>query len=142
MVAKTAAAAAPIRRSFTTYVEDRERMTKQAFSAIQKEGPAAAFETCRVLAQEIDAGLWDKQPEHFCNILWLAEFQVSLERAAFVLDENIRQAANGSGTSPGTINEVDDIRQVSSVEDERRDVHDGIDLHPSRRYASRLPGVR
>ena len=141
MVAKTAAAAAHIRRSFTTYVEDRERMTKQAFSAIQKEGPAAAFETCRVLAQEIDAGLWDKQPEHFCNILWLAEFQVSLERAAFVLDENIRQAANGSGTSPGTINEVDDIRQVSSVEDERRDVHDGIDLHPSRRYASRLSGV-
>ena len=137
MVAKTAAAAAPIRRSFTTYVEDRERMTKQAFSAIQQEGPAVALETCRVLAQEIDSGLWDKQPEHFCNILWLAEFQVSLERAAFVLDENIKQVASGSGTSPGTINEVD---QLSSA-DERHDVHDGINLHPSRRYASRLPGL-
>ena len=79
----------------------------------------------------------DKQPEHFCNILWLAEFQVSLERAAFVLDENIRQVASGSGTSPGTINEVD---QLSSA-DERHDVHDGINLHPSRRYASRLPGL-
>ena len=139
MVAKTAAAAAaaPIRRSFTTYVEDRERMTKQAFSAIQKEGPAVALETCRALAQEIDSGLWDKQPEHFCNILWLAEFQVSLERAAFVLDENVRQVASGSGTSPGTINEVD---QLSSA-DERHDVHDRINLHPSRRYASRLVGL-
>jgi hypothetical protein len=110
-------------------------MTEEALSAIQKEGPAIALETCRVLAQEIDSGLWDKQPEHFCNILWLAEFQVSLERAAFVLDENIRQVASGSGTSPGTLNEVDHIRQLSSAKDEPRDAHDGTNLHPSRRYA-------
>src|SRR5258708_12086434 len=103
MVAKTAAAAAPIRRSFTTYVEDRERMTKQAFSAIQKEGPAVALETCRVLAQEIDSGLWDKKPEDFCNILWLAEFQVCLEPAAFLLHENIRQVARDNRPPPPTL---------------------------------------
>ena len=58
-----------------------------------------------------------------------------LERAAFVLDENIRQVASGSVTSPGTINEVDHIRQLSSAKDEWRDVHDGTNLHPSRRSA-------
>ena len=85
------------RRRFNTYVKDRERMTRQALSAIQKKGSAAALEMCRVLANEIDSDLYEKKPEHFFDISWLAEFQVCLERAVSVLDENVTQVGSLSG---------------------------------------------
>ncbi len=111
MVPKAAVGMTPNRRKFNTYVKDRERMTKQALSAIQKKGPAAALETCRVLAKEIDSDLYGKKPEHFFDISWLAEFQVCLERAASVLDKNVRQVASGRG-APG--NEVEHSRPRDS----------------------------
>jgi hypothetical protein len=98
MVGKAAAGMTPNRRKFTTYVKDRERMAKQALSAIQQKGPAAALEMCRVLANEIDSDLYEKKPEHFFDISWLAELQVWLERAVSVLDENLTQVGSLSGT--------------------------------------------
>ena len=80
--------AAPNRRKFKAYLNDRERLTKKALSAIQKIGPAAVLETCRVLADQINTDLCGKRPEHFSDILWLAEFQVCLERAALVLKKD------------------------------------------------------
>ena len=93
----------PNRRKFATYVKDRERMAKQALSAIQKEGPAAALETCRALANEIESDLYEKKPDHFFDISWLAEFQLCLERAVSVLDKNVTQVASLSVSG----NEVD-----------------------------------
>jgi hypothetical protein len=98
MIQKAAVAMTRNRRKFTTYVKDRERMTKQALSAIQKKGPAAALEMCRLLAKEIDSDLFKKKPEHFFDISWLAEFQVCLERAVSVLDGNVMQVGSLSGT--------------------------------------------
>jgi hypothetical protein len=114
MATKAAVGMTPNRRKFNTYVKDRERMTKQALSAIQEKGPAAALESCRVLAKEIDSDLFRKKPEHFFDISWLAEFQVCLERAASVLDKNVRPVANGRGGSSATANEIDRIRSRDS----------------------------
>jgi hypothetical protein len=108
----------PNRRKFTTYVKDRERMAKQALSAIQKKGPAAALEMCRVLANEIDSDLYEKKPEHFFDISWLAEFQVCLERAVSVLDKNVTQVASLSGPE----NEVDHFDHGIPAADEQRSV--------------------
>jgi hypothetical protein len=99
MIQKVVAAMTRNRRKFNTYVKDRERMTKQALSAIQKKGPAAALEMCRLLAKEIDSDLYEKKPEHFFDISWLAEFQVCLERAVSVLDRNVTQVGGLSGTA-------------------------------------------
>jgi hypothetical protein len=114
MVPKAAVGMTPNRRKFNTYVKDRERMTKQALSAIQEKGPAAALESCRVLAKEIDSDLYRKKPEHFFDISWLAEFQVCLERAASELDKNVRPVASGRGGSSATANEIDHIRSRDS----------------------------
>jgi hypothetical protein len=116
MVQKVAVGMTRNRRTFSTYVKDRERMTKQALSAIQKKGPVSALEACRVLAKEIDSDLYEKKPEHFFDISWLAEFQVCLERAVSVLDNNVTQVASLSG--PG--NEVDHFDHGIPAEDERR----------------------
>jgi hypothetical protein len=113
MVQKAAVAMTRNRKKFNTYVKDRERMTKQALSAIQKNGPAAALEKCRVLAKQIESGLHGKKPEHFFDVSWLAEFQVCIERAAFVLDKDARQVASGC-TSLGTQNESGHIRPRDS----------------------------
>jgi hypothetical protein len=118
MVGKAAAGMTPNRRKFTTYVKDRERMAKQALSAIQKKGPAAALEMCRVLANEIDSDLYEKKPEHFFDISWLAEFQVCLERAVSVLDKNVTQVASLSGPE----NEVDHFDHGIPAADEQRSV--------------------
>jgi hypothetical protein len=116
MATKAAVEMTPNRRKFNTYVKDRERMTKQALSAIQKKGPAAALELCRVLAKEIDSDLDGKRPEHFFDISWLAEFQVCLERAASVLDENVREVASECLGSSATAHEIDRIRSRDSGE--------------------------
>jgi hypothetical protein len=105
MAIKAAVGMPPNRRKFNSYVKDRERMTRQALSAIQKKGPAAALETCRLLARKIDSDLYAKKPEHFFDISWLAEFQVCLERAASVLDKNVKEVASGCGGPSATAND-------------------------------------
>jgi hypothetical protein len=73
--------------TFQSYLKDRERRIKRALSEIEKRGAAAALDKCRVLADQIDCGLRNKKFRHlFDNISLLAEFQVSIERAASVLD--------------------------------------------------------
>ena len=69
---------------FKTYADDRERKKRKALSVIEENGIAAALERCRMLAAQIDAELSGKKLEQL-NVGLLAEFQVSLERAASVL---------------------------------------------------------
>jgi hypothetical protein len=80
----------PMRKSgpteFDTYLKERNRRTKTALSAIEKAGTEAALDRCRALARRIQADLRHKKPEHFVNVMSLADFQVSLERAASVLE--------------------------------------------------------
>ena len=71
---------------FEKYVNSRERKIKRALSEIEKRGTAAALDRCRVLTEQIDGDLRNKKRRHlFNNISLLAEFQVSIERAASVL---------------------------------------------------------
>ena len=66
-------------------------------TAIEKAGTEAALDRCRALARRIQADLRHKKPEHFVNVMSLADFQVSLERAASVLEcEHRRFEANPS----------------------------------------------
>jgi hypothetical protein len=73
-------------RTFRSYAEHQERMKKKALSTIEENGVGAALERCRALAERIAAELREKKPEEL-DIAALAEFQVSLERAASVLHE-------------------------------------------------------
>jgi len=71
---------------FEEYVKSRERKINRALSEIEKRGAAAALDKCRMLAEQIDGDLRNKKRRHlFNNIASLAEFQVSIERAAFLL---------------------------------------------------------
>jgi hypothetical protein len=72
---------------FEKYVNSRERKIKRALSEIEKRGAAAALDKCRALADQIDGDLRHKRLRNLFNsISLLAEFQVSIERAASVLD--------------------------------------------------------
>jgi hypothetical protein len=72
---------------FEKYVKSRARKINRALSEIEKRGAAAALDKCRVLAGQIDGDLGNKKRRHlFNNIALLAEFQVSIERAASLLD--------------------------------------------------------
>ena len=73
---------------FETYLKDRECKRETLSCPIEQAGTKAALDRCRMLADRIASELRDKEPEHFVNILWLAEFQASLECAASVLEQN------------------------------------------------------
>jgi hypothetical protein len=75
-------------RKFKTYADDRERKERKALSVIEENGIAAALERCRALTDRINTELGGKKPGHL-NIASLAEFQVALERAASVLNEQL-----------------------------------------------------
>ena len=77
-------------RKGTTDIQDRERMTEEAHSAIRQTGTAAALEKCRVLADQINAELSEREPQHFVDTSTVAELQVFLERAAAVLKKNVK----------------------------------------------------
>jgi hypothetical protein len=75
-------------------------------SAIEKAGIEAALDRCRALAQQIRGDLRNKSPEHLVSIWSLADFQVSLERAASVLEQKSRRlpqkkGGNGRGRANG-----------------------------------------
>jgi hypothetical protein len=85
-------------RKFKTYAGDRERKKRKALSVIEENGIAAALERCRALTDRINTELGGK-PGHL-NIASLAEFQVALERAASVLNEQL-----GISRMPGSSRE-------------------------------------
>lgn len=62
-------------------------------TAIEKAGTEAALS--RALARQIQADRRHKKPEHFVNVMSLADFQVSLERAASVRTRAPAQALRG-----------------------------------------------
>jgi len=59
--------------------------------AVEKAAVEAALNRCRGLATQIESRLRNKRPVHFVDKLSLADFYVSLERAAAVLGEHKRQ---------------------------------------------------
>jgi hypothetical protein len=77
---------------FEAYLEDRQRRTRRSLSAIEKVGTKAALNRCRELARQIQSDLLNKKPEQFLDLLCLADFQVSLERAASVLKQKSRHS--------------------------------------------------
>jgi uncharacterized protein YjaG (DUF416 family) len=77
---------------FKSYLTERERMTIATLSAIEKAGVEAALDRCRALAHRIRGDLRNKRPEHFVSVWSLADFQVSLERAASVLEQKSRRS--------------------------------------------------
>jgi hypothetical protein len=69
-------------------LKDREFSFKRSLSAIEQRGTEGLLDRCRVLADQIDPDLRDQKPGHFVNIPSLADFQISLEHAASLLEEN------------------------------------------------------
>ena len=66
-------------------LEDRDRMTAKALSAIRQTGTAAALEKCRGLADQINAELLQRQLEYLTEPSEVAELHAYLARAAAVL---------------------------------------------------------
>ena len=73
---------------FETYLKDRELSFKRSLSSIEQRGTEGALDRCRVLADQINRDLRDQKPGHFVNSPLLADFQLSLEHAASLLEEN------------------------------------------------------
>jgi hypothetical protein len=75
-------------RTFTSYAQHHERAKNKALCSIEQNGAAAALERCQRLAEQICAELHAKKPGRL-NTRALAEFQVAIERAAWVLNEQL-----------------------------------------------------
>jgi hypothetical protein len=69
-------------------LKDRELSFKRSLSAIEQRGTEGLLDRRRVLADQIDRDLRDQKPGHFVNIPSVADFQISLEHAASLLEEN------------------------------------------------------
>jgi hypothetical protein len=81
------------------YLQDQQRGRKRSLSEIEKVGTIGALNRCRELAHQIQSGLVNKDSEHLIHTESLADFQVSLERAASVLEHKAGPASakNGDG---------------------------------------------
>jgi DUF1680 family protein len=66
-------------------LEDRERMTEKALTAIRRTGPAAALERCSRLADHIEAELSQRQLKGRIEPTETEELLAFLERAAAAL---------------------------------------------------------
>ena len=82
---------------YKSYLNERQRMTTATLSEIEKAGIEAALERCRALAHKIRGDLYNKRPEHFVSVWSLADFQVSLERAASVLEQKSQRSVPKKG---------------------------------------------
>ena len=82
---------------FEAYLEEQRRGIERSLSEIEKVGTDAALKRCLELACQIQSGLLNKQPDNFVDILSLADLQVSLERAAALLEHK-------AGTKPSPEN--------------------------------------
>jgi hypothetical protein len=68
------------------YLQDQQRGRKRSLSEIEKVDTIAAFKRCLELTRQIQSLLANKTSAHFIHTESLADFQVSLERAASVLE--------------------------------------------------------
>jgi hypothetical protein len=66
-------------------LEDRERMTEKALTAIRRTGPASAVERCSRLVDQIEAELSKRLLKGVIEPSELEDLQAFLERAAAVL---------------------------------------------------------
>ncbi len=82
---------------FERYAKDRAREIKRSLSAIERRGAEGAVDRCRALADRISRNLRNKKL-FGNNLSLLAELQVSIERAAFVLDHIAALNHNQKGT--------------------------------------------
>jgi hypothetical protein len=73
---------------FEAYLTDRQDKTFRALNEIVRNGTQAALDRCRALALRIQSELSSKNPDDFIDLLALADFQVSIERAASVLERS------------------------------------------------------
>jgi hypothetical protein len=67
---------------FEAYLKDRQEKTSLSRSEIERNGTEAALDRCRELALRIQSELSSRSAEDFVDLLALADFQVSIERAA------------------------------------------------------------
>jgi hypothetical protein len=75
---------------FEAYLRDSSHRVKKSNAEIERTGTEAALNRCRELARQLQTELSDKGSEHFVDAMSLADFQVSLERAAFVLEQKVQ----------------------------------------------------
>jgi hypothetical protein len=103
---------------FETYLKDRELSFKRSLSAIEQQGTEGALDRCRVLADQINRDLRDQKPGHFVNSPLLADFQLSLEHAASLLEENTdihRQSAERPAGLGGDLQPPDPNSGLTAV---------------------------
>ena len=81
---------------FEVYLRESARRTKRSMFEIERTGTEAALNRCRELARQLQTELARKRTDDFVDTLSLADFQVSLERAAFVLEQKSRPLASQS----------------------------------------------
>jgi hypothetical protein len=72
---------------FEAYLQDLLRASRSSLSEIEKQGTEAALDRCRELVSQIQSNLLQKKNNHRINVSSLADFEVSLERAASVLGQ-------------------------------------------------------
>jgi hypothetical protein len=70
------------------YLKDRELSFERSLSTIEQQGSEGVLDRCRVLADQIKRDLRDQKRGYFVNSSLLADFQISLEHAASLLEEN------------------------------------------------------
>jgi molecular chaperone DnaK (HSP70) len=73
---------------FEAYIKDCQEMTFRSRNEIERDGTQAALARCRALALQIQSELSRKKVDDFVDLMALADFQVSIERAAFVLERS------------------------------------------------------
>ena len=75
-----------------------ERMSDDfdGLDATEKAAVEAALNRCRGLAAQITSELRNKRPEHFVDVLSLADFYASLERAAYVVGQKSRASVENT----------------------------------------------
>jgi len=103
---------------FETYLKDRELSFKRSLSAIEQQGTEDALDRCRVLVDQINRDLSDQKPGHFVNSPLLADFQLSLEHAASLLEENTdihRQSAERPAGLGGDLQPPDPNSGLTAV---------------------------
>jgi hypothetical protein len=79
------------------YLEDQQRGKKRSLSEIEKGGAIAALNRCRELVRQIQSDLANKSSGQMTRLQSLADLQVSLERAAFVLANKAGQSFKSRG---------------------------------------------
>jgi hypothetical protein len=72
--------------------DHQQRVPSESLSALEKAGIEAALNRCRALAEQIEGELRVRRSERFADLVSLAELQVALERAAWVLERKSRRS--------------------------------------------------